>query len=239
MEIDQTPLSGTEQEPITPQANPVTEPGTQAAPAAPVEPQQPAIDYAEKFKHSSREAQILKARAEMLESRVNQLTAPDAPNEAELRSTFPEWDGYDAFTKGVLTRQLATEKRAARTEALLIEQLAEQKWQEDLKNLARNPKYQSLRDDPQFEAFVLKPGHKGLAIETLARAYLFQEPDDRPTTPPTPAPQSTDTPELEMGQGGPRTTEKPKLSAEEAQVIMTTNPKRYREMLISGEIVLE
>lgn len=242
---DPTPAPGTEQDPVIPQP---TDPETPLAPeapiepAAPVEPQpQPAVptppapaqpDLEQRYKHSSREAIVQKGRADMYESRLNQLKQEDTPTDAEIRAAYPDYDQYEPLTQMVIKDQLTEKKARMRVEAILIEDIADRKWQAELKGLAANPKYAKLKDDPDFEDFVLKPKHKGVDIETLARAYLFEE---APPVAPTPAPAPRD-PGLEMGSGGPRGGVKTsKFTADEVTAMQQNDPKRYRELLLAGE----
>ncbi len=234
MPNDQTPPVGTEQEPVTPETTPPAD-----APAAPAPQPAPAVDYQKKFQQSSSEAQILNAKNKDLEDRLRTLTTQEAPTELELKQRFPEWDGYDSFTKTVLTNQLAQEKRLAKQENEILQMTATQKWEADLKSLTKQPQYAKLRGDEGFEDFVFQPKHRGVDLSVLADAYL-QRTGNGETTPPapsTPPPAPIRDEGLPKGSGGPRTADVPQMSAEEIEAIRTKDPKRYREMLIKGQIV--
>lgn len=232
MANDQTP-QGTEQEPITPQPNP-EEPQTPkepAAPATPAEPQEPKPgepDYKEKFTQSSREAQILAAKNKKLQEELDKINNQTPPTDAEMKEKFPEWETLNTVTQDVLRRQIQLEKKVTNQDRIIAEQLAEQKFQAELRELYQNPEYKDLQGDKDFEEFVLKPKHRGLDIRTIADAYLLRNKK------PAPAPERTQG--LEPGSGGPRNVPDVGMTLEEADALRQKDPKKYRELLRTGQI---
>ena len=91
------------------------------------------------------------------------------------------------------------------------------------------PKYAQLAGDKDFEDYVFKPNHKGVDIETLANAYLYKG------TIEAPAPEIPSD-GLERGSGGPRTAPETGMSAEEAEALRISDPKGFRQALITGKI---
>ena len=240
----QTPQPGTEQENVTPQKTPAgeipdTTVNTPETPGAPETPQTPAAqtppDYQKKFSQSAAEAQILLGRNKVLEDRYNKLTSQDTPTEAELREAYPSWDSMNAVEKDVYKNILTERKRNNRIEATLLEMTAEQRFTAEMNALLAKPEYSVLHGDAEFTEFVLRPKHKGLDIQTLADAYLFKKGLKEPETPTSPVQRD---PGLPKGSGGPRTTEQPGLSDDEVATIRKTDPKRFRQMLKTGEIKL-
>ena len=246
MDNDQTPANGTAQVNVTPPETPVEEnPTTGAEPVEPNVPQQqpapPQPDYAEKFKQSAREAQILLEQKKRLEDRIRTLTTQDAPTDSDLKERYPEWDQYNSFTKTVLTNQLVQERANAQLRTELLEITAERKWQTELKELTAKPRYAKLKNDAAFEAFVFQPKHKGLDITVLADAFLFTASgagDDTvsPETPPAPVSRREVIP---RGSGGGRTQEAaPKYTDEELTAMRTSDPKLFRQLLKEGKVTI-
>jgi hypothetical protein len=238
----QTPPEGTEQEPVMPQVDqepetpitPPVEPEVQPQePETPATPQPEQVVPKDKFVASQRESILNAARVEVANERINQLTKTDTPTDEAMRQLYPRWDEMDDFTKGVLVRQEATAMQQASILAKQQEIDARQKLDDELDNVIENtPKLQGKESD--FKRFARSPKNRGIAAETLAKAFLFDAEDDAPATPPsTPAPTEA----LPAGSGGPRDDLKPKkISLEEAAQIRKTDYKRYMELVKNKQI---
>jgi hypothetical protein len=241
----QTPAQGTEQEPVTPQVDQepetpeVTPPVEPAAPAAP-EPETPATaqpatpDYKQKFVDSSKESILNAARVDVANDRINELTKTDTPTDEAMRQLYPEWDAMDAFTKGVLIKQEATAMQQANLLAKQQEIDARQKLEDQLDDVIDNSEYapKLKGKEADFKRFARNPKNRGIAAETLAKAFLFDAEGETPAPNPTPMTEA-----LPTGSGGPREPLKPKkISIEDAAQIRKTDYKRYKQLLDSGAI---
>lgn len=239
----QTPPEGTET--TTPPVNP--EPGQEtetpqtpeveiqesATPAEPQPETQPQTVPKDKFVASQRESILNAARVEAANERIEQLTKQDTPTDEAMRKLYPEWDQLDDYNKKVLIRQEAT---AMQTAAMLAKQQeieARQKLEDQLDDVIDNsefaPKLKGKEVD--FKRFARNPKNRGIAAETLAKAFLFDAEEDAPA--PTPAPTEA----LPVGSGGPRGELKPqKMGLEEASKLRETNYKLWLEKVKAGEI---
>lgn len=242
----QTPPEGTEQEQVTPQVDqtvetvepssvtPQVETEETQEPETPAAPQPQAPDYKQKFVESSRESILNAERVNVANERINELTKTDTPTDEAMRKLYPEWDGMDAFTKGVLIKQEATAMQQANIIARQQEIDARQRLEDQLDDCIDNSEFASKLKgkEAEFKRFARNPKNRGIAAETLAKAFLFDAEDETPQAP-TPAPAEA----LPVGSGGPREDLKPKkISLEEAAVIRKTDYKRYLELVKTKQI---
>jgi hypothetical protein len=238
----QTPEEGTEQVPVTPEApapqvdqepeTPQTPPVEPAAPAAPETP--PAPDYKQKFVESSKESILNAERVNIAQSRIEQLTNTDTPTDEAMRLLYPEWDNLDEYNKRVLIRQETTAMQTARILADQQDIAARQKLEDQLDDVIDNSSFapKLKGKESEFKRFARNPKNRGIAAETLAKAFLFDAEDETP-----PAPVSTAPEALPAGSGGPREPLKPKkMSIEEAIQLKKTNYKAYMEAVKNKQI---
>lgn len=225
----QTPPDGTQGELGTPQTPGEQTPQIETTVTETVTTQ-PSIDYEKKFSESTREAQRLAQELEQERARIKSLTTNNNPTDNELRERFSNWDELNSVTQDVYRRQVAIEKQNTRLQNTLMEQIAEQKWKDELNSLTKKADYKALRDDPEFEDYVFKPNHKGLSIETLADAFMHRKGMAAPP-PPTPG-----RPGLERGSGGPKEPEGD--TQVDLQALSQQDPKKFRKDLVEGRIKL-
>jgi len=220
----QTPLDGTEEEKVTPQ--------TDSEPAAPpVAPPAPPIDYEEKFKQSSREAQVLAEQLEQEKQRKSKPLTID-PTEQELRDLYPDWDTFLPSEKLFAKKNLTLERTVLATNQSVAAMQAEQAWQKDFKNVVKAFPQMAGREE-EFEKFVFKPTHRGVSVEALAKAFLYDATKDMPPTPPTPPPQGG----LERGGTGPQEPPKQKgLTAAELGALRNNDYPAWQRYIASHDI---
>src|SRR6266404_5733197 len=210
-----TPTPGQEPETLTPPVEPVAPAATE--PVTPVTPQPAAPDYKQKFVESGRESILNAERVNVANERIEQLTKTDTPTDEAMRVLYPEWDGMDAFTKGVLIKQEATAMQQANILAKQQEIDARQKLEDQLDDVIDNSKFapKLKGKEADFKRFARNPKNRGIAAETLASAFLFDAEEESPAPNPTPMTEA-----LPTGSGGPRGDLKPKkISLEEAAQI--------------------
>jgi len=240
----QTPDEGTElQDQVTPQADPeietpqtpdevvetpAAEPTTEQTPSEP-EPQDP---YKKKFVDSAREGILLNERVKVRDARLETLTKQDTPTDEAMRKLYPEWDNLDDYNKRVLIRQETNAMRQARLEAQQQEILDRQKLDDELEDVIDNtPKLKGR--EAEFKRFAKQKKNLGIPAETLAKAFLYEPDEEAPAPQPEPLPKEA----LPVGSGGPRGDLKPKkISLEEAAHIRKTDSKRYKELVMAGQI---
>jgi hypothetical protein len=187
-------------------------------------------DYA----NSTKEAQILIEKNKQSEARVKELTTQYTPTEQELRAAFPEWDNLLPHEKRLATENLGLKRSIAAQQNTLAELQADRMWEKDLKKAVKAFPALSGRED-EFEQFVMKPSHRGVPVETLAKSFLF-DPKAPEATPPAPTPRTGP----ERGSGGPKADPTPKkITPEEAKVLRETNYPEYKRQLELGNIDLD
>jgi hypothetical protein len=246
MSEPQTPPVGTEPEqttpPVTPEAGQETETPqaplvetptvtTEGKEETPVTPQPQAPDYKDKFVASQREAIVAAERVNVANARIEQLTKTDTPTDEAMRQLYPEWDQLNEITKTTLIRQETLAMQQVQTLAKQQEIDARQKLEDQLDDVIDNsehaPKLKGRENE--FKRFARNPKNRGIAADTLAKAFLFdvEEPSN-----PTPMIEA-----LPAGSGGPREplTQK-KIPIEEAAEIRKTDYKRYKQLLDSNMI---
>lgn len=236
----QTPPEGTEPEQVTPQA-PETEtpeiPSEPVAPEAQPEPLEPEPapaadpsdpDYKQKFVESSKESILNAERVKVANAQLEKLTKTDTPTDEAMRLVYPEWDDLNEVTKKALVKQETQEmnQRAitARQDALEAKQTLDEEIEAELQSNLK-----LIGKEAAFKRLAKNPKNKGISMETLAKAFLFDV-----EVPTVPAPQGE---ALPAGSGGPRGDQGPKkISIEEAAEIRKTDNNRYMELAKAGMI---
>lgn len=249
-DIIQTPAEGTEQEQVTPQADPemetpqnpsedIVDPSIEAdpQPEQPSPEPQPQPDYKEKFVHSQRESILNAERVKVKEAQIESLTKQDTPTDEAMRQLYPEWDSLDDYNKRVLTRQETLAMQQTRILKEQEEDRARRKLEDELDAVLDNSDYapKLKGKEAEFRTFARNPKNRGIAAEVLAKAFLFDADEEVPQPVGDPPPKVKEA--LPAGSGGPRGPIKPKkISLEEAAVIRKTDYKRYKELLDADAI---
>jgi hypothetical protein len=240
----QTPDEGTEQtepvtqpenteEPVAPQTTEDVTPTPTGEPSEGVTPApQPEVVPKDKFVASQRESILNNERVKVAESRIEQLTKQDSPTDEAMRQLYPEWDNLDEYNKRVLVRQETIAMQNARMISEQQELRDRQRLDDELDNVVdTNPKLKGK--EAEFKRFARNPKNRGIAVDVLAKAFLYDGSDDE-SVPPAPVSKSA---ALPTGSGGPREPLKPKkISLEEAKIIRQTDNKRYMELAKAGMI---
>lgn len=215
------------QEPNEPAPEPAAEPEPQPEPAP--QPQEP--DWKTKATEQGRENIILAHKLEQEEKARRELT--NEPTESDLQAAFPDWEMMSPTEQALAKRTLASERTA---KALLLKENAREqieRWDNDLEfAIAKNPSL--LGKEQAFKDFARKPTRRGVDVDVLVKAFLY---DAAPPSPsPVPAPRQ---PGLEPGTGGPKTPVKPKLlTAPELKQLRETDDKAYREYIATHDVSL-
>ena len=218
--------------PPAPRPDPQAVPPTPEPPAPPATaPAVPPVDYQQKFSESTRENQVLGAKNKHLEQRIGELT--NEPTESELRAAFPDWDLMSPTEQSANKRALVADRKANR--ALEIAQGIQAQKEFDTSIEMAITSHSDLKGREQaFREFVSKPTRRGVPMDDLVKAFLYEA---GVTTAPSPTPPA---PGLEPGSGGPKQTEKPKtLSGDELANLRKTNYPAYLEYIKTHPIEIE
>ena len=189
----------------------------------------PEVDYKKKFSESTREnqrvqAELAKAQADKAElaRRQTELEAKLAKanetlSDESLIAKYPDWDMLTDGEKTLLKRQEALEIE-------LAEMKEDKAWDRDLSKAKTN--FPELSEkEKEFKEYCYKYP-KGVDVETLARAFLFES--KKPIQEPRKG--------LEKPTAGPIQPAGGEMTAEDIQRIRETDEKLYVQLLRSGKI---
>ena len=205
------------------------------------EPVKPAVDYREKFSHSTRENQIISAERDKLKERVNDLTTEQPPTEEEMRQIYgDEWEYMTDEVKNSSIRQETQSRKIARIHNEVLELKEEKMWQADLANAVEN--HPDLKGrEAEFRKYVYRYP-KSVPIDTLAKSFLFEIKENEPPASAL-APAEPET-EIVFERGGSGNQTPPKVqrkvyTEDEAKQLRTTNPQLYNELVKKRELIIE
>lgn len=239
-----TPEKGTEQEELTPEdENPKKVSGSEEIETEPKEPEKepekppkPKVDYKEKFANSTRENQILRGKIDELESRLGIITKDETPTDKEMKELYPDWDEMMELERKLAINQFILERRLNKTSLAVQDMAAEKEWNEKLDQFLEKAdildEFPELKGrEKEFKEFAKKPTHKGVDLNIIARAFLYN---------PEKEPEKIETkPVLEPGSGGPKKPEKLGFTDEEIKLMREKDPKRYNLLVKQGKIKVE
>lgn len=214
------------EDPTNPPATPPVEP--------PAPPKPDDIDYKIKFRESSREALALTEKVKMLEVRLGTVEKVELPSDEKMAEVYPDWEMLSDFEKNISKKNFVLEQKLNQVHSVVLESKNDREWTEKLDRFVEEVEiletFPSLSEKKaEFKKFAMKPTHRGIPLEVLAKSFLF----DAAETPIPPGGGSM----LESGGGGSLPPTKPaQLTAEQIATLRTTDYKRYRELVKSGTI---
>ena len=239
--------------PATGDAPTPTPQGNEAPPAAPVEitpnevvPPVPApaptpvvptpVDYKKKFGESTRENQIVTSRLSELQKVLGDITRQEVPTEDEMKRIEPEWEYLTDREKAREMKIVVLERRQNH----IIKTFSD--ITTDVDNVRKLGEYIESKSELKgkedaFRAFASKDSNKGVAMETLLAAFLYEVRDDTPA--PVTPPADDTPPSLERSRPSGGTPPPPAnrgRSDEELKELRTKDPKRYNELIRTGQI---
>lgn len=194
------------------------------------EPEPPTeIDYKRKFAESTRESQILLAKIKKLEEKLGRVTRDEIPAEQELKSLYPDWEVMGELERKLVEKNLILERRLGKVEQEFSQMKEEADWERELSNflekaniLERYPELEGR--EKEFKEFAKKPTHKGVPLNVLTEAFLFQEKKEILPTKKGSV--------LERGTGGPKVAPPKKgMTTEELKILRETDYKKYKELI--------
>jgi len=198
-------------------------PAPQEPPAQPQTPPPAQPDYKEKFQQSAREVPVILEREKQAKARIEQLTNINI-TEDELRRIYPDWDSFNDIEKRAFRETALANKKANLAMNTAFNLMEQQAWEADFARVLKaNPKL--VGREEEFKAYAYKPTHKNVPLDVLVKSFLFDLPQESPTS---------QTPGLEKGSGGPRGGETPgELSEEQLAQLRVSDPKAYRQALVN------
>lgn len=244
----QTPEKGTEQEELTPEEKVLKEknpeetpektPGSEVIEPEPEKkPSEPIVDYKVKFGKSTAENQILTEAIKKLESRLGLITTDETPTDTEMREKYPYWDEMMDLEKKLAINQVVLEHRLNKVSLSILEMADEKRWNEEFDRFLE--KAEILNQFPElkgkekdFREYAKKPTHKGMDLEVIAKAFLYN-PAKEPVKEKVP-----NKPVLEKGSGGGGQPPKAEMSPEDIKLLREQDPKLYNLYVKQGKIKL-
>jgi len=190
---------------------------------------QPKVDYRKKFTESTRENQILQAKLNTAEEKLGKVAEDEIPAEKELKNLYSDWDMMSDLEQKLAEKSLILERRLRKMEQSFGGMKEEKEWEGQLDNFLEKVKildtYPELEGrEKEFREFAKKPTHKGVSLDVLAKAFLFEEEGETPPVRKGPV--------LEPGSGGLKEVLKPKkMTPEELSILRKTDFKKYKEII--------
>lgn len=204
---------------------------------ADAEDEEKTADYwKKKFSDSTSENQIERERRKKAEQVVEELTKPKEITDDLMKQKYSDWDSYDDAVKATLKNQVKIEQELTELKKSQSEYHNERRWEGQVNSFldenAETEKY-SIADRDAFKKFVNKPERKGMNLDVLAGAFLFE-------VGPTAKPEKKKGSMLEAGSGQGATnkhkTDKKEYTAEDAKVLRENNPREYERLVRSGKL---
>lgn len=251
----ETPESPTPEAPETPSPETPEVPPKPEAPTEPQEPQTPPAkptepDYKEKFAHSTRENQILTGQLKELQRQLGDITKEDIPTDEEMLRMDPDWNLRSDFEKNLAIKVEAGNRMQRRIAQTVNGFVSKSEKIQSLNQLVQSdPRLHGKENE--FFAFVEKPKHENVPLDILVNAFLFDakvvaptdpETPPAPAEPETPAPTPTTPAPPTLGRSTPSGGTPPapsnngEMSPEQLKELRTKDPKKYNEMIRTGQI---
>jgi hypothetical protein len=192
-------------------------------------------DYKKKFVASTQEAQILHEKNKKLTSIIEQADNIPEPTEDELKKEYTDWDELTATQQKMAKDTLVSNRRFKMLSEVTSQFKDMEAWQEkvvtfldDPKSLVDHPELEGKQDE--FKLFATKPTRRGIDMDVLISAFLFDAGKER---------RPNKGKMFETGTGGPSDKGKPKsdkISLEEARTLRNADYAKYKEYLKAGKI---
>lgn len=206
-------------------------------------PEDTADYWKTKFQESSREAQIIAEREREAKEKLEEATKPKEVTDETMKKDYPDWDNYDEGVKKALKNQAMQAQELAKLQASQSEYHNERKWRGQIDGFLdennETEKYPIAGKEAEFRKFVNKPERKGMDLDVLAAAFVYEVGSSKPVKEKPKKKGSM----LESGSGagatGKHKTDKKELTADDAKRLRENNPREYERKVRSGELDLK
>lgn len=200
-------------------------------------PEDTAEYWKTKFQESSREAQIIAEREKEAKAKLEEATKPKEITDDLMKEKYADWDSYDDAVKATLKNQVKLEQEVTALKQSQSEYHNERKWDSKINSFldenAETEKY-PIKDREAFRKFVSKPERKGMNLDVLAAAFVYEVGST------TSKPEKKKGSMLESGSGQGATqkhkSDKKEYTAEDAKVLRENNPREYERLVRSGKL---
>jgi hypothetical protein len=209
------------------------------SPSEEVPPETPSVtppekkkpDYKEKFKQSSREAQVITAKNKSITKAIDEAANVIEPTDDEMKAIYKDrWEFMSDIEKELAKDNVVSKRKFDILHKSVKEGKDFEAWSEQVEVYTSDPKTLIKFPDldgkeEEFKIFALKPTRRGVPLEDLVAAFLFDATKILP---------KKKGKMFEQGSGGSHEKEKikgNKVSVEEATRIRDTDYKRYKFLL--------
>ena len=168
-------------EPETPAVDPVSTPTTPPVEEEPKEEEkepEKKPDLKERYRQSTREAQVLRNQVVKRDEAVEQAANLPQPTEDEMVSIYPEWDVMDEVQRRMAIKTELSERRTSLIHKATMAGKDITAWYDkvdkfidDPKTLLSTPQLEGKQED--FKMYATKETHRGADFEVLVKAFLF------------------------------------------------------------------
>lgn len=197
--------------------------------------EKPETDYKKKFVASTQEAQILHEKNKKLTSIIEEAENIPEPTEDELKKEYRDWDDLSETQQKMAKESLISNRRFKMLAETTKQFKDMEAWQEkvvtfldDPKSLVDHPELEGKQDE--FKLFATKPTRRGIDMDVLISAFLFDAGKER---------KQNKGKMFETGTAGPSDKAKPKsdkISLDEARTLRSVDYAKYKELLKQGKI---
>ena len=195
-------------------------------------------DLKKKLSNSAREAQVLQSRTKKYDEAVEQAEAIAEPTDEIMVKEYgnDSWNDMTTVEQKLAKKSWVNEQKFNILSTVAKEGKDIEKWNTtvdafvgDPKTLIAHPQLEGKVED--FKLFAMKPSRRGLDFEDLVLAFNGNLALN--------APAKNKGKMFETGTAGQGIKQAPKddkISPEQAAVLMNTDYKKYKEMLIADKI---
>jgi len=237
-ELDKPPEpTPSEPEPSTPApSEPApSEPAPSEPEPTPSEPA-PSPDYKEKYRGSTREALVQKAGRDALHEAIKTADGLSEPTEDEMTKVYSDWEIMSETEQKLAKNGYINDRRfeLINTANKVGQDLDD--WIKKVEDFSADPKVLVENTDlegkeEQFRAFSITPSRRGVPLEDLLKAFLYDATKQVKT--------NKGKKMFEKGSGGPGIKPKEndgKISMAEAETLRETNYDEYKKLVRAGKV---
>ena len=197
----------------------------------PKEEEKKEVDYTEKFKSSQKEALRLREENRKLLEEKELLTEKREVTLADLRVQYPDWEDMTEREKDLAKKAANNDLRLKALEAKNQMYLNEKRLTAEISDQleiweATGEFGDIVSHKEEFRRFCKQDGNKGVALENLAKLFLYDLPPEKKVEGNTPFSRSVNrskTPE-----------KKEKMTAEQSAALRKSDPKKWNDLVAKG-----
>jgi len=189
-----------------------------------VKEEKPKVDYETKFKESTKEAMIMKAKLDEIEAEKNK---PVEINDEYMKANYPDWEDMTVTEQRLARRTEEQDQKIKELTNKTNEYNNDKKWRDQIDSLVDDveftetyPKMKGKTEE--FKKFCSKPTRKGVDMDILASAFLFEVKD---------TPKELKTLFKETKGSSAKTAPKAKLTTDEQKALRKGSNSKFMDLL--------